>query len=96
MLRTYHIAVCLFGIFSLITSSFLCAQTDSQLRDPEFLIERYNELAAKHNALIEKTKVLVQSRSVAQTPTISPDTEVLLKNELNEALAKVAAWSQGC
>ncbi len=91
MLRTYHIAVCLFGIFSLITSSFLCAQTDAQLRDPEFLIERYNELAAKHNALIEKTKVLVQSRSVAQAPTISPDTEVLLKNELNEALAKVAA-----
>ena len=33
----------------------------------EFLIERYNELAAKHNALIEKNKVLVQSRSVEQT-----------------------------
>ena len=35
---------------------FSIAQTDIQLRDPEYLIEQYNQLVAKHNALIEKTR----------------------------------------
>jgi chromosome segregation ATPase len=91
MLRPIYL---LFGFCfgsSLIFTNEMYSQTDSQLRDPEFLIERYNELAAKHNALIEKTKLLVQTKQTASQSVVSSDNEVLLKNELNEALAKLAA-----
>lgn len=91
MLRPIHL---LFGFCfgcSLVFTNETYSQTDSQLRDPEFLIERYNELAAKHNALIEKTKLLVQIKETASQTVISSNNEVLLKNELNEALAKLAA-----
>jgi len=91
MLRPiYLLFVFCFGS-SLIFTNEMYSQTDSQLRDPEFLIERYNELAAKHNALIEKTKLLVQTKQTAPQSVVSSDNEVLLKNELNEALAKLAA-----
>ena len=39
------------------------AQTDAQLRDPEYLVDQYNQLVAKHNALIEKTRDLIQNQS---------------------------------
>ena len=67
------------------------AQTDAQLRDPEFLIQRYNELAAKHNALVEKTRSFVQQKSVAPPPVFDSAREAELQNELNKALGKVAA-----
>ncbi|MDG1172854.1 MAG: hypothetical protein P8M67_01000 [Opitutales bacterium] len=91
MLRLLHSSLFLLFASPWIFVASLSGQTDSQLRDPEFLIERYNELASKHNALIEKTKSLVQSRASVPPPTIPSNNEVLLKNELNEAMAKVAA-----
>ena len=44
-------------LFSLKLTLFfsLNAQTDQQLRNPEYLVDQYNQLVAKHNALIEKT-----------------------------------------
>ncbi|MEL0004736.1 MAG: hypothetical protein VW643_02955 [Opitutales bacterium] len=67
------------------------AQTDAQLRDPEFLIQRYNELAAKHNALVEKTRTFVQQKTEAPAPVCDSAKEVELRNELNKALGQVAA-----
>ena len=67
------------------------AQTDAQLRDPDFLIQRYNELAAKHNALVEKTRTFVQQKTEAPAPVFDSAKEVELRNELNKALGQVAA-----
>ena len=67
------------------------AQTDAQLRDPDFLIQRYNELAAKHNALVEKTRTFVQQKTDAPAPVFDSAKEVELRNELNKALGQVAA-----
>ena len=81
-------------IFTFLISaifSSVWAQTDAQLRDPDFLIQRYNELAAKHNALVEKTRSYVQQRVDNQTPVFDSAREVKLKNDLNNALGKVAA-----
>ena len=64
------------------------SQSESQLRDPEFLIGEYNQLVAKHNALIEKTRVLItQTKS---TPSTDLGAEEELRQSLNEALAKAA------
>ena len=53
----------IFSLIALMLPTFAVAQTDSQLRDPEFLIQRYNELAAKHNALVDKTRNLVAEQA---------------------------------
>ena len=45
--------------FFLISFGISFGQTDFQLRDPEYLIDQYNQLVAKHNALIEKTRLLI-------------------------------------
>lgn len=76
-------------VFLCLTS--LWAQTDAQLRDPEFLIQRYNELAAKHNALVEKTRSYVQQRVDNPVPVFDSAREVKLQNDLNKALGQVAA-----
>ena len=41
------------------SGSFLVGQAPEKLRDPEFLVEQYNQLVAKHNALIEKTRTII-------------------------------------
>ena len=46
-------------------TSVVVAQTDAQLRDPEYLVEQYNQLVAKHNALIEKTRNLIKESITA-------------------------------
>jgi len=71
--------------------SLVWAQTDAQLRDPDFLIQRYNELAAKHNALVEKTRTFVQQKVDAPAPVFDSAREAELQNELNKALGQVAA-----
>jgi len=55
------------------------------------LIQRYNELAAKHNALVEKTRTFVQQKTEAPAPVFDSAKEVELRNELNKALGQVAA-----
>ena len=68
--------------------SLSIAQTDEQLRDPEFLVDQYNQLVAKHNALIEKTRLLISDKS--RIPAPSPIDDNLARNQLNDALAKVS------
>ena len=63
-------------------------QTDQQLRNPEYLVDQYNQLVAKHNALIEKTRILIAEKS--NVPLLDNTREVELKLQLNEALAKVS------
>ena len=43
----------------LILPAIVFAQTDKELRDPNFLRTQYNQLVAKHNALIERTRILM-------------------------------------
>ncbi|MEK9783565.1 MAG: hypothetical protein VW312_02910 [Opitutales bacterium] len=76
---------------ALVCAPMAFAQTDAQLRDPDFLIQRYNELAAKHNALVEKTRTFVQQKTEAPAPVFDSAKEVELRNELNKALGQVAA-----
>ena len=45
--------------FFIVFVKVLIAQTPAKLRDPEFLVEQYNQLVAKHNALIEKTRTII-------------------------------------
>jgi len=68
--------------------SLSIAQTDEQLRDPEFLVDQYNQLVAKHNALIEKTRLLISDKNSIPSP--SPIEDNLARNQLNDALAKVS------
>ena len=73
------------GLFFL-PFGFSFAQTDFQLRDPEFLIDQYNQLVAKHNALIEKTRLLITERK--KSPVINIEQEEKIRQQLNEAMAK--------
>ena len=84
------------GLFLLISATLLVgtpsfAQTDAQLRDPEFLIKQYNDLAAKHNALVEKTRsVVIEKLNTPAVVTQSPES-AKLQDDLNEALGQIAA-----
>ena len=79
-----------FSIFTsvLLFQSVVFCQTDFQLRDPEYLIEQYNQLVAKHNALIEKTRIILTEKK--QTPQIDIVQEERLKQQLNESEAKIS------
>ena len=72
--------------FFLISFGISFGQTDFQLRDPEYLIDQYNQLVAKHNALIEKTRLLIIEQK--QSPSSDIEQEERLRQELNEAVAK--------
>ena len=74
-----------------VTKHVACGQTDAQLRDPEFLIKQYNDLAAKHNALVEKTRTVVIERLNTPPVTAQSPQSAELQNDLNEALGKIAA-----
>ena len=50
----------------ILPSTLLLGQTDQQLRDPEYLVDQYNQLVAKHNALIEKTRTLLSEQNQAR------------------------------
>ena len=54
---------------------FIFGQTESQLRDPEYLIEQYNQLVAKHNALIEKTRGLIASQRKPQIVEVEAEAD---------------------
>ena len=58
---------------TLMLASVVVAQTDAQLRDPEYLVEQYNQLVAKHNALIEKTRDLIKNQAQQQNNIESID-----------------------
>ena len=76
----------LFISLQILITHFGHAQTDEQLRNPEFLVDQYNQLVVKHNALIERTKVLItENQNIAPNPPVE---DPLLKIKLNEALAK--------
>ena len=66
----------------LIFLNSVIAQTDSQLRDPEYLVDQYNQLVAKHNALIEKTRNLLETQ--AQQPQSNIIEDPLAQEKLNE------------
>ncbi|HAF59400.1 MAG TPA: hypothetical protein DCL00_07410, partial [Opitutae bacterium] len=66
-------------------------QTDAQLRDPDFLIKQYNDLAAKHNALVEKTRSVVLEKLNSPPVTIQSPQSAKMQDDLNEALGQIAA-----
>ena len=74
---------------SLIFLQSLIAQTDAQLRDPEYLVDQYNQLVAKHNALIEKTRNLLKIQAQESKSDNIADPQA--QEKLNEAIAKAAA-----
>ena len=74
--------------FFLLFPFALRGQTDEQLRDPEYLVEQYNQLVAKHNALIEKTRTLISQKQ--QSPQFDMIEDSADKLKLNQAVAKVA------
>ena len=74
-------------VFFLTSIYCALAQTDEQLRNPEFLVDQYNQLVAKHNALIEKTRHLISEKS--RIPSPSPLEGNLASEKLNDAIAKV-------
>jgi hypothetical protein len=76
-----------FVFFISILASQLIAQTNEQLRDPEFLVDQYNQLVLKHNALIEKTRKLIDEKN--SYPTISAIDDTKTREELNEANSKI-------
>ena len=73
----------------LLLASVVVGQTDAQLRDPEYLVEQYNQLVAKHNALIEKTRILIRNQDQQENISTSADPEA--QQKLNEAFARAAA-----
>ena len=89
--KSLQLSLSILTLLATVLCPSILAQTDAQLKDPEFLIQRYNELAAKHNALVEKTRSYVQQRVDVQTPVFDSTREVKLQNDLNKALGKVAA-----
>ena len=66
-------------------------QTDAQLRDPEFLIKQYNDLAAKHNALVEKTRSVVMQKLNEPPVVVQSADTAKLQDDLNEALGQISA-----
>ena len=66
------------------------AQTDEQLRNPEFLVDQYNQLVAKHNALIEKTRHLISEKS--RIPSPSPLRITWQAKNLTMQLLKLLFW----
>ena len=82
-------------LFSIL-ATFYCGkiatgQTDAQLRDPDFLIKQYNDLAAKHNALVEKTRTVVMQQLNAPPVAVASTQAAQLQDDLNEALGQIAA-----
>ena len=67
----------IFLSFILMFTSVVVVQTDAQLRDPEYLVEQYNQLVAKHNALIEKTRNLIKNQAQQQNnvETVDPQAQ---------------------
>ena len=78
-------------IFTLISLTVLKSggQTDAQLRNPEYLVDQYNQLVAKHNALIEKTRSLLINQSKEVQPSTSLDPQA--QEKLKDTIAKAAA-----
>ena len=66
-------------------------QTDAQLLDPEFLIKQYNDLAAKHNALVEKTRSVVMQKLNEPPVVVQSANTAKLQDDLNEALGQISA-----
>ena len=84
MMKFHIITLLFFCIFQV--SNYLLSQTNDQLRDPEFLVDQYNQLVQKHNALIEKTRNLIDEQNSIPTPSFVEDSE--LREQLNEASPK--------
>ena len=84
MKLSYSTSLVIFFLFPFFSQG----QSESQLRNPEFLIEQYNQLVAKHNALIEKTRVIIAQKTKVQP--VDSGTDDALRQTLNEALAKAA------
>lgn len=91
MSRKLYLCVFLSIFVVLLTKHVTLGQTDAQLRDPEFLIKQYNDLAAKHNALVEKTRSVVMEKLNAPPVTIESTKSAKLQDDLNEALGQIAA-----
>jgi len=75
--------------FFLISFGISFGQTDFQLRDPEYLIDQYNQLVAKHNALIEKTRLLIIEQKQ------SPSSDIEQEERLRQELRKEGLWFWG-
>ena len=81
-----HLALYLPTLFLLTLIAF--SQTDNQLRDPEFLVDQYNQLVIKHNALIDKTRKFISEKQSVQGRNYPTENELNLK--LKDEMAKNA------
>ena len=91
MTRKLNTGLFLSLLATLVVGSTSFGQTDAQLRDPEFLIKQYNDLAAKHNALVEKTRSVVIEKLNTPAPVVQSPQTAKLQDDLNEALGQIAA-----
>ena len=71
---------------SLGLAQTIVGQNSGDLRDPEFLVEQYNKLVAKHNALIKKTTTIIEQQKTSQSST-SDDPSISKK--LNDAISQI-------
>ena len=78
------------SFFSLIflCSTYTFGQSQEKLRDPEFLVEQYNQLVAKHNALIEKTRSIILEQKNAPKVT-SASVSPSLQKSLDDAIMQI-------
>jgi chromosome segregation ATPase len=71
--------------------TYRLSQTDAQLRDPEFLIKQYNDLASQAQCIGRKTRsVVIEKLNTPAVVTQSPES-AKLQDDLNEALGQIAA-----
>ena len=69
-------------------TNYIFGQSPEKLRDPEFLVEQYNKLVAKHNALIEKTRSIILEQKNA--PKVAPaSVSPSLQRSLDDAIIQI-------
>lgn len=65
-------------------SAFAQDESSEQLRDPEYLIKKYNQLAVKYNVLVKKVRLNLD----AKQPVTSIVKEIRVTNPINSSLER--------
>ena len=77
----------LYLTFTIFCNAYTYGQSSEKLRDPEFLVEQYNKLVAKHNALIEKTRSIILEKK--NTPEAVANVSPKLQKNLDDAIIQI-------
>ena len=70
---------------------FSQVESDEQLMNPAYLIKKYNQLALQYNALVEKARKNLDSKSIDEATV----REIHVANPLNESLERANAHPYG-